>query len=133
MKPSFFMSVLHSWQGLGLHLCFAWNCWVTLIVSNVQGLKPKFWYLKLRLILHQNYWFFLCLHATTWSLLRLWVSSIVTELEITGDIPILTLKISVAKYWRFLVWVVTYLSFSSSWKKVEHLLLHTMRRALFCC
>ena len=56
--------------------------------------------------------------ARTWPLLRLWVvlsENLKISVIMIGDIPILTLTISVAKYWRFLVWIVTDLSFSSNW------------------
>ena len=58
--------------------------------------------------------------STTWPLLSLWVAlsqSLKISVIIAHDISILTLKISVAKYWRFVVWIVTDLSFSNSWKK----------------
>ena len=59
----------------------------------------------------------LCLRSRTWPLLRLWAAlsqNLKISVKIIGDIPILTLKISVSAYWRFLVWVVTDLSFSSN-------------------
>ena len=77
----------------------------------------------------------LCLRSRTWPLLRFWVAlsqNLKISLILTGDISILKLKISVAKDWRFQVWVLTDLFSSSNWEKVEHLSLYTMRRTLSC-
>ena len=64
----------------------------------------------------------LCLRSRNWPLLRFWIvlsQSFKILFIIISDLPILTLKISVAKYRRFLVWFVTDLSFSSKWKMLN--------------
>ena len=98
--------------------------------TNAQILAPKVDIDSMSKLLVQLY-----LRSRTWPLLRLWAAlsqNLKISAIIVGDIPVSTLKISVAKYWRFLECIVTDLSFSSNWWKVELLSLYIMHRALSC-